>query len=102
MGGRPGKACPRPLPGRPTLGLGIAFSLHLPDTKRTMITAERERRGTDRLLTVVGCLDLHTVPVRQRLELEMGGEFARLLVSALAGGGGQGLRARVLRGRSSP
>jgi hypothetical protein len=75
---------------------------HLPDTEGTMLTAERERRGTDRLLAAVGCLDLHSVPVRHRLEVEMGDEFARLLVTALSGGGRQGLRMRVLRGRSSP
>jgi hypothetical protein len=80
----------------------MAALLHLPDTKGTMITAERERRGTDRLLAVVGCFELHTMPVRRRLEVEMGDEFARLLVSALAGGERQGLRTRVLRGRSSP
>jgi hypothetical protein len=67
-----------------------------------MLTAERERRGTNRLLAAVSCLDVQSVPVRHRLEVEVGDEFARRLVAALAGGGGYGLRTRVLRGRSSP
>ena len=67
-----------------------------------MITAERERRATDRLLAAVVRLDVHEVPVRHRLEVEVGDDFARLLVAALATQTAQGLRARGLRGRSSP
>jgi hypothetical protein len=71
----------------------------MPDT-RGMIAAERERRATDRLLADVRRADQRILPAPQRLEDQVGGEFARLLVFALSGT--QDLRGHGLRGRSCP
>ena len=64
-----------------------------------MITGGRKRNGTDRLLAAVARLGRACTPGR-RLEAELGDDLARLLVFALSAR--QGLRARALRGRSSP
>ena len=64
-----------------------------------MITGGRKRNGTDRLLAAVARLGRACTPGR-RLEAELGDDLARLLVVALSGA--HGLRARGLRGRSSP
>jgi hypothetical protein len=90
--GRPRRAA-RPL------GSGIT-SGHVRSDTRGMIATERERRATDRLLADVRRLERRSLTAPQRLEVEVGGDFARLLVFALSGT--QDLRGRGLRGRSCP
>src|SRR5205807_449434 len=71
--------------GGPPPASGIAQRRGHSDTWDTMIAAERERRAADRLLADVRQVSRPRVPGARRLEVEVGDEFARLLVFALSG-----------------